>query len=154
MNSASRYYANRYQDSVALMKLSAQVMAMPGVELAAVVMASAGNIDTLAAAGLGRFEVRPNDIIVVVKGSEAGCAAALERADALLTAPAESAPQEEGSVPLPITSLHGAVRRDPGHNLALVSVPGDYAAAEAMKALRLGMDVMLFSDNVPPAAEL
>jgi uncharacterized membrane protein YfbV (UPF0208 family) len=43
MNSASRYYANRYQDSVALMKLSAQVMAMPGVELAAVVMASAGN---------------------------------------------------------------------------------------------------------------
>ncbi|HMY97262.1 MAG TPA: hypothetical protein PK744_10920, partial [Pseudomonadales bacterium] len=70
MNSASRYYANRYQDSVALMKLSAQVMAMPGVELAAVVMASAGNIDTLAAAGLGRFEVRPNDIIVVVKGSE------------------------------------------------------------------------------------
>jgi succinyl-CoA synthetase alpha subunit len=154
MNSASRYYANRYQDSVALMKLSAQVMAMPGVELAAVVMASAGNIDTLAAAGLGRFEVRPNDIIVVVKGSEAGCAAALERADALLTAPAESAPQEEGSVPLPITSLHGAVRRDPGHNLALVSVPGDYAAAEAMKALRLDMDVMLFSDNVPPAAEL
>ena len=98
--------------------------------------------------------MRPNDIIVVVKGSEAGCAAALERADALLTAPAESAPQEEGSVPLPITSLHGAVRRDPGHNLALVSVPGDYAAAEAMKALRLGMDVMLFSDNVPPAAEL
>ncbi|HNB47105.1 MAG TPA: hypothetical protein PLL72_23205, partial [Burkholderiaceae bacterium] len=35
-----------------------------------------------------------------------------------------------------------------------VSVPGDYAAAEAMKALRLDMDVMLFSDNVPPAAEL
>ena len=154
MSSASRYYANRYQDSVALMKLSAQLLAISGVELAAVVMASAGNIDTLAAAGLGRFEVRPNDIIVVVKGSEAGCAAALERADALLTAPAESAPQEEGSVPLPITSLHGAVRRDPGHNLALVSVPGDYAAAEAMKALRLDMDVMLFSDNVPPAAEL
>ena len=33
-------------------------------------------------------------------------------------------------------------------------MPGDYAAAEAMKALRLGMDVMVFSDNVSPAAEL
>ena len=27
-------------------------------------------------------------------------------------------------------------------------MPGDYAAAEAMKALRLGLNVMLFSDNV------
>jgi succinyl-CoA synthetase alpha subunit len=30
----------------------------------------------------------------------------------------------------------------------LISVPGEYAAAEAMKALRLGLNVMLFSDNV------
>ena len=47
-----------------------------------------------------------------------------------------------------------AVAQDPAHNFALISVPGDYAAAEAMKALRLGMDVMLFSDNVPPESEL
>ena len=47
-----------------------------------------------------------------------------------------------------------AVAKDPAHNFALISVPGDYAAAEAMKALRLGMDVMLFSDNVPPESEL
>jgi succinyl-CoA synthetase alpha subunit len=47
-----------------------------------------------------------------------------------------------------------AVAHDPAHNFALISVPGDYAAAEAMKALRLGMDVMLFSDNVPPEQEL
>jgi succinyl-CoA synthetase alpha subunit len=33
-------------------------------------------------------------------------------------------------------------------------VPGDYAASEAMKALRLGLDVMIFSDNVPVEAEL
>ena len=53
----------------------------------------------------------------------------------------------------PITSIQMAVTR-PGSNLALVSVPGDYAAAEAMKALRLGLDVMIFSDNVTPDAEL
>jgi FdrA protein len=33
--------------------------------------------------------------------------------------------------------------------LALVSVPGQYAFAEAMDALDAGRDVMLFSDNVP-----
>jgi succinyl-CoA synthetase alpha subunit len=33
-------------------------------------------------------------------------------------------------------------------NMALISTPGDYAAAEAMKALRLGLNVMLFSNNV------
>jgi FdrA protein len=33
-------------------------------------------------------------------------------------------------------------------------VPGAYAAAEAMKALRLGMSVMVFSDNVPVEQEL
>jgi succinyl-CoA synthetase alpha subunit len=42
----------------------------------------------------------------------------------------------------------------PGANLALISTPGDYAAAEAMKALRLGLNVMMFSDNVPAADEI
>jgi len=54
----------------------------------------------------------------------------------------------------PVTSIRMAVARDPAHNFALISVPGDYAAAEAMKALRLGMDVMVFSDNVSPESEL
>ena len=36
----------------------------------------------------------------------------------------------------------------PAANLALISTPGDYAAAEAMKALHLGLNVMLFSNNV------
>jgi succinyl-CoA synthetase alpha subunit len=42
-----------------------------------------------------------------------------------------------------------AVTADPAANLALISTPGEYAAAEATKALRLGLNVMLFSDNVP-----
>ena len=35
-----------------------------------------------------------------------------------------------------------------GANLALISTPGEYAASEAFKALGLGLNVMLFSDNV------
>src|SRR5262249_22766819 len=54
----------------------------------------------------------------------------------------------------PLRSLQMAMAQAPEANLALISVPGDYAAAEAMKALRLGLHVMLFSDNVALADEV
>ena len=40
-----------------------------------------------------------------------------------------------------------------GATLALISVPGQYAFVEAMDALAHGLDVMVFSDNVPIAQE-
>ena len=46
-------------------------------------------------------------------------------------------------------SLEGAVRALPEANLAIISVPGEYAAREARKALDLGLHVLMFSDNVP-----
>lgn len=155
MTLRSRYYPNLYKDSVSLMTVSAQVLAIPGVETASVVMASATNVENLAAAGLGSFEVRPNDLVVAVAGSEEACDAALARADELLEASASGGGGDTGgAAPKPVTSLQMAASRDPSHNFALISVPGDYAAAEAMKALRLGMDVMMFSDNVSAEAEL
>src|SRR5699024_4879048 len=36
-----------------------------------------------------------------------------------------------------------------GTNLALISTPGRYAAAEALKAIHRGMHVFIFSDSVP-----
>ena len=66
MSIKSRYYPNLYKDSVSLMKVSAQVVAIAGIETASVVMASATNIENLAAAGLGAYEVRPNDLVVAV----------------------------------------------------------------------------------------
>ena len=117
-------------------------------------MASATNVENLAHAGLGEFEVRPNDLVVAVSGTEEACAEALQKADELLSAKASGGGEEEAAAHAAVTSIQMAVARDPAHNFALISVPGDYAAAEAMKALRLGMDVMLFSDNVPPESEL
>jgi succinyl-CoA synthetase alpha subunit len=78
----------------------------------------------------------------------------LQKADELLTAKPAGGGEEAAGAQQPLTSIQMAVAHDPAHNFALISVPGDYAAAEAMKALRLGMDVMLFSDNVPPESEL
>ena len=153
MSLKSKFYPNLYKDSVSLMTVSAQVVAIPGVETASVVMASATNVENLAAAGLGSFEVRPNDLVVAVSGTDEACAAALATADELLKRSAAGGGDEGGGAPQPLTSIQMAVARDPAHNFVLISVPGDYAAAEAMKALRLGMDVMLFSDNVPPESE-
>ncbi len=153
MSTSSRYYPNLYKDSVSLMTVSAQIMTVDGIDTASIVMASATNIDNLAEAGLGPFDVRPNDLLVALSGTPEACEEALTKADDLLTLTAS--PDDTGAAAAqPITSIQMAVTQDPSHNFALVSVPGDYAAAEGMKALRLGMDVMLFSDNVSAADEL
>ena len=154
MSTQSRYYPNLYKDSVSLMTVSAKVTAVPGIEAASVVMASASNVENLARAGLGTFEVRPNDLVVAVSGTDEACTEALQKADELLSAKTTGGGGEEAAAQAPVTSVQMAIARDPTHNLALISVPGDYAAAEAMKALRLGMHVMLFSDNVPAESEL
>ena len=51
-------------------------------------------------------------------------------------------------------TLPGAARLHPEANLALISVPGDFAGLEARKALRSGLNVMIFSDNVPLEEEI
>ena len=76
---------------------------------------------------------RPDDLIIAVKGKNAEKVLLL--AESLLT----SKSPEEQTLPSTI--------EDP--NLALISVPGAFAAAEARKALEQGMHAMVFSDNVP-----
>ncbi len=153
MSTSSRYYPNLYKDSVSLMTVSAEIMNVKGIEAASVVMASQTNIDNLREAGLGPFDTRPNDLLVAISGTDEACEEALAEADDLLTH-TESSADTGAAAAQPVTSIQMALTEDPRHNFVLVSVPGDYAAAEGMKALRLGMDVMLFSDNVAISDEL
>ena len=151
-----RLLPNLYRDSVSLMQLSAALGKLPGVEQASAVMATPGNLEFLRQAGLvdGDIAPRPNDLLVAVRGkSNAHLEAALAKALASLT---EEPSQNAGNAvaEAPLRSLQMALARTPQANLALISVPGDYAAAEAMKALRLGLHVMLFSDNVALADEV
>ena len=154
MSLRSRRYPNLYKDSVSLMTVSAKLTATAGVEQASVVMATPANLENLARAGLGEYEAHANDLLIAVSGSDDACEEALRLADELLSAKAAAGGNGEAAAEQPLTSIQMAVARDPSLNLALISVPGDYAAAEAMKALRLGLDVMLFSDNVPVESEL
>src|SRR5262249_54906598 len=129
MSTQSRYYPNLYKDSVSLMTVSAKVSAVPGINAASVVMASATNVENLQRAGLGDFEIRPNDLVVAVSGTDEACAQALEKADELLSAKAAGGDEEPSGAQQPLTSIQMAVARDPAHDFALISVPGDYAAA-------------------------
>jgi len=151
-----RLLPNLYRDSVSLMELSAALGRLPGVEQASAAMATPANLEFMRHAGLLDGEVlpRPSDLLVAVRGKsngalEAALAAALAALD---KPPASAAPG--GAVQAPLRSLQMAMAQAPSANLALISVPGDYAAAEAMKALRLGLHVMLFSDNVALADEV
>ena len=148
---------NLYRDSVSLMQLSATLAKLPGVEQASAIMATPANLELLREARLlngDKLAASPNDLLLALRGkSAAALEAALAHAVAALDKPASSA-SADGPAQAPLSSLQMALAASPQANLALISVPGEYASAEAMKALRLGLHVMLFSDNVSGADEV
>ena len=143
-----------YHDSVTLMRLSHLMEAVPGVTRAAAMMGTPANRALLRDAGLLDAEgetAAPTDLVIaVIADDEQAAHAAREAAEAGLAARPEAG---GGSVARPRT-LRAAVRERPDASLALISVPGLYAGAEAMKALAAGLHVMLFSDNVPVEQEV
>lgn len=144
-----------YQDSMVLMRVAESLRALPGVREAAALMGTPANQELLAAAGLATPEAKgagPGDLILAVAAeTEAQAEAALEAAWGL-SEERQRAREAAGRV-LPRT-LDSALRQLPGANLALISVPGAYAGYEARRALRRGLHVFLFSDNVPLEAEI
>ncbi len=149
MTRAGLVRKSAYQDSVVLLALARDLRTSAGVREVAALMGTPANHDLLRQSGLLTAEAEsagPNDLVIVVEAdSESHARAALARADELLEARRRRR-RSTGRV-LPRT-MESALRRLPGANLALISVPGAWAAAEARKALRLGLHVMLFSDNV------
>lgn len=143
-----------YLDSVALMRLSREIAARPGVGDAALMIGTPANIRLVEEAGLLDDEGRsagPNDLLLAVAAETAAEAeAALAAAAFALDRTTRAAQGDRRWRP---RSLDAAVDALPGADLALVSVPGAFAAGEAMKALRSGLHVMVFSDNVPLADE-
>ena len=137
-----------YQDSVALLALARELRARPDVAEAAALMGTPANRELLAQAGLLTAEAAaagPNDLVVVIDAAPAAASPARARAEELLSA--RRARREHGGRHAPRT-IDGALRRMPDADLALISVPGAWAAAEARRALARGLHVMIWSDNV------
>ena len=96
---------------------------------------------------MGPWTQMPNDLIVAVKAADdvAG-ETALSELDELLTAPSDSLTA--------VRTLAEAIELQPTTNIAVISVPGEYAAAEARDALERGLNVFVFSSNVSLEDEL
>ncbi|HLH70853.1 MAG TPA: protein FdrA [Candidatus Dormibacteraeota bacterium] len=151
-----RLRPNTYVDSTRLLAASRVMQGSAGVEWAAALMATPGNLERLAEEGFGGpglAEARANDLVLAVRAAstveaERALLAGEEALGKVVEPPSTGAP---GRRP---RTLDDALALLPGANLALISVPGEFAALEAEKALGGGLHVLLFSDNVPLEAEV
>jgi FdrA protein len=142
-----------YADSVTLMRLSADVRQTHGVQAALIAMATDLNLELLPPMGFQPpRDIGPNHLLIAVRASDdAALAGALAAVDTAISA--RPAAQHGAAQAQPPRTTAAAVRAS-GQGLALISVPGRFAFAEAMDALDAGCDVMIFSDNVPVEQEI
>jgi FdrA protein len=139
-----RVRAGRWVDSAKMMAAARAAEAVEGVERALCFMATPANREEAAELGVRDAAIDaagPDDLVIGVRGP--GAAEGLAAAEAALD---RAPPGADGAAagPRPPRSMARA-----GGDVAVISVPGEYAALEAHKALGAGMDVLLFSDGVP-----
>ena len=145
-----RVIPNHYADSVRLMGVARGLRQTDGVRRCDIVMGTPANLAALAELGV-TVDASGADVVIAIDADDPD--ELLERAERELTT--ATAPSADGAAPaMRPRSLDGAARELGGANLALVSVPGEYATLEAHRALSEGMHVFLFSDHVPVEDEL
>ena len=151
----NRVYPGLFLDSVVLMQISRSIASLEGVDDSALMIGTSSNLDLLDRAGLLSETSRQatgGDLIIAVRAkNDSTAASAMEKAESLLEQPVVA---KNETFDLQPRTMRSALSSLPDANLALISVPGDFAAAEARKALRAGLHVMLFSDNVSVSEEV
>lgn len=141
-----------YADSMTLMALSTKVNKLPGVQKAMIGMGTAMNKAVISDVGLMSPEIEAastGDMIYAVEcENDETCTEVLAKIDELRTASISDQDQENT-----YRTLEKAIENGES-SLVVISVPGEYAANEARKALENDKNVMLFSDNVAIEDEL
>jgi FdrA protein len=144
-----RLRRDSYVDSVELLTATRAMQVVEGVTYAAAVMGTPANCDSLAEQGFATEELSragANDLVLAVTATSE------EEAEGALEAARRSLERDAGGGAAAARDRRAGSADEA--NVALVSVPGPYAALEAHKALSAGRHVLLFSDNVPLAAEV
>ncbi len=142
-------YRDTYLDSVLQMSGTRELEQCDGVQWASAAMSTAANVETLIARGFSEEDLTgasPGDLFIAVESRDSNSGEiAIERAHQVMFAARDNHGSlvEESAI-----SLDDALMRQPNSNIAIISVPGEYAALEAHKALAKGLDVLLFSDGV------
>lgn len=147
---------NIYRDSVFLMRLSTKIRKLEGVIGAEVIIGTDHNKKFLQGGELWSEQIEKeataNDLIIVIKAldrktAEKGISLALEGLE-------KQVGQETATDEYEPYTFETALKQMPEANLALLSIPGRFVLREAERILDNGLNVMIFSDNVPLEAEL
>lgn len=139
---------NTYFDSVSLMTLSTKANSVEGIKQVNIAMGTSMNKDVLKNTGLLQKEAeeaKPGDLMIVIEGEEGtDMEELLLKVEEVMTRKADQGEEKEQTY----SSVEAAVKNHKNAGVAVISVPGIYAARVAGKAIRQGLHVMMFSDNV------
>lgn len=141
---------NSYYDSATLMLLTSKIGAQLGsTKDAAVMMATDMNKEIMEASGLLAEEGRSagqNDLVFAIRAaSQEDVEKVLAMAEEELNSRAKSMKQDSQDM---VKTTESALSQYPDANIAVVSLPGRFAAREVKKLLMADRHVLLFSDNV------
>lgn len=146
---------NTYQDSVSLMLLTNHLSSVDGVNKIQVMMGTPANKDIFKGSGLYTDDLEdaaPSDLCIVVDTDSAEITEnVVEETDNYLANQATESNQSDFST---VRTWEMATNKLANADLAVISIAGEHATAEAHKALDRGMSVFLFSDNVSVEDEL
>ncbi len=133
----------RYVDSVSLMSVAGRVSEMEGVDGIEVAMATVINQRTLKEEGYTLpSDITVDDLVIAVTaGDEATCDKAVQAAMDLIDHKNTGSTKE-------FTDINDPELKAETYDLCQISLPGEYAYAEARKAIDKGLDLFIFSDNV------
>jgi FdrA protein len=154
-------FPGAYRDSLLLLGATRAMQDSDDVSWASAAMATPAIVEDLEGRGFppdSLADADANALVLAVEAAEDPAASqALDRGRALLFAEAgadrDGAAADRRGQPEPRT-IGEAARLLPEANVAVVSVPGPYAAIAAHSALTAGLHVLLFSDNVPVSDEV
>ena len=139
-----------YHDSVVLMLLTNQISTIEGVKKVSIMMATPANKDIYRQSGLSTEELEgasANDMVVVADVDDEGILdVIMQEVEEFFKKQSTSESEKKGAES--VKSWDKALKKLPDANLAVISIPGAYAALEADRALDEGMNVFMFSDNV------
>jgi FdrA protein len=158
---AVRLFPGAYRDSLLLLSATRAMEDGTGVSWASAAMATPASVEDLTGRGFPPGDLAgadANALMLAVCAADGQAADdAMQRGRAALFAeqarPGEQAGPDGHGRPGPRT-IGEAAARLPQANVAVISVPGPYAAMAAHSALTAGLHVLLFSDNVPLTAEV
>jgi succinyl-CoA synthetase alpha subunit len=142
---------NSYQDSINLMLLTNNISDMPGVNKVQVMMGTAANKDIFDEAGLLTEEAKaaqPNDMMIVLDSDDASVMDQVLSATDDFLSDLSVKSDDDSTDSKNVTNWEDAKKQLPDANLALISVPGVYAADEIDNALDNDLNAFVFSDNV------